>query len=87
MISARITDWLRLHNRSDTKSSETHPAFSDGGQDGSAYHAGVGVQPEVIEEQTGGQQDGSGVGRVALGDALARVPGALQGGAESQLLY
>lgn len=58
--------------------SGTHSGFSDGRQDGSADHARVGMQPEVVKQQTGGQKHRCWVCRVAVGDALPRVPGALQ---------
>jgi len=53
-------------------------SLSDGGEDGSADHAGVGVELQVIQQQAGGQQHGRGVGRVAVRNAPPGVPGALQ---------
>lgn len=56
----------------------THPGLGDGGEDGPADHAAVGVEPQVIQQQAGGQQHGRGVRRVAVSDALPGVPGALR---------
>lgn len=55
----------------------TYPRLGDSGEDGSADHAGVGVELQVVEQQAGGQQHGRGVCRVAVGDALSCVPGSL----------
>lgn len=60
-----------------SNSDGTHPGLGDGGEDGSADHAGVGVELQVIQQQAGGQQHGRGVCRVAVRDALPGVPGAL----------
>lgn len=62
----------------DTNNSDVaHPGLGDSGEDGSADHAGVGVELQVIQQQAGGQQHGRGVCRVAVSDALPGVPGAL----------
>ena len=55
----------------------SYPSLGDRGEDGSADHAGVGVKPQVIQQQAGGQQHGRGVSSVAVGDALPGVSGAL----------
>ena len=54
-----------------------YPSLGDRGEDGSADHAGVSVEPQVIQQQAGGQQHGRGVGRVLVSNALPGVPGAL----------
>lgn len=70
--------WLDVHTTPGT-CEEAHPSLGDRGEDGSADHGGVGVEPQVIQQQAGGQQHGHGVCCVAVSDALPGVPGALQG--------
>lgn len=54
-----------------------HLGLRQSGQDGSADDLGVGVQLHVIQQQTGGQQHGCGVGFVTVRDALTCIPGSL----------
>lgn len=68
---------------------KAYPCLADSGQDASADHFGVGVELQVIQQQTGGQQHGCGVCCVAVGDALPCVSGALRrvGNTEQLLIY
>lgn len=54
-----------------------HLSLCDSGEDGSADRAGVVVQPQVVQQQTGGQQHGCGVCRVVFSDVLSCVPSSL----------